>query len=146
MKFIYLLPLLAIFGFSNVHAGVYSDALGKCFIDSTTSKDRNILIVWIFSAASQHPVVKDILTVSEDKLESANRDFADLTMKLLTVDCKTETEKAIEYEGNKSLEESFNVFGQVAGRELFSSPHVAAAMAGYAKHLDSSKLEEMLKN
>ncbi len=101
MKFIYLLPLLAIFGFSNVHAGVYSDALGKCFIDSTSSKDRNILIVWIFSAASQHPVVRDILTVSEEKLESANRDFAELTMKLLTVDCKTETEKRLNMRAKK---------------------------------------------
>ena len=145
MKYIYLFTALICLNISSVNAGIYSDKLGKCLIDSTSAKDRNKLIVWMFSAASQHPVVKDILTVSEAKLESASKDFAELTMQLLTEDCKAETQKAVEHEGKKSIEASFTVFGQVAGRELFSSPHVAKALADYTKFIDKSKLEKILK-
>jgi hypothetical protein len=144
MKKICFIAALMFLNLSTAYAGSYSDDLGKCLIDSTSTKDRNKLIVWMFSAASQHPVVKDLLTVSDARLESANKDFAELTMKLLTVDCKSETQKAVRYEGTKSIESSFNVFGQVAGRDLFSSPYVAEAMAGYSKYLDSARLEEIL--
>ncbi len=144
MKYIYLLTALITFSASNVQAGTYGDDLGKCLIESTSPKDRNKLIVWMFSAAAQHPAVKDILTVSDAKLESANKDFAELTVKLLTVDCRSEMQKAVEFEGSQSIEASFNVFGQVAGMDLFSSPHVAGALAGYVQYLEGSKLDEIL--
>ena len=94
------------------------------------------MIVWFFSAASQHPVVKDMLTVSADDLNKANKEFADLTMKLLTKDCRAEAKTAIKVEGIASLQSSFKVFGEVAGRELFTSPYVAKALAGYVQYLD----------
>jgi hypothetical protein len=40
---------------------------------------------------------------------------------------------------------SFNVLGQVAGTELFSSPEVAKAMSGLEKYADSAKIEALTK-
>jgi len=124
------------FSMPAAQAGVYGDALGQCFIDSTSHKDRNKLIVWLFSAAAQHPVVKHLLSVSDVELDKANKEFAALSMKLLTQDCRAEAKKAVKNEGIASLQSSFKVFGEVAGRELFESPYVAKALAGYVKHLD----------
>ncbi len=128
---------------SNAHAGPYSDELGRCLIDSTTQGDRNVLIVWMFSAAAQHPVVENLLDVSPEQLDKANKNFANLTVKLLTENCRAISKKAIKFEGAAALKNSFKLLGQVAGRELFTSSHVAGALAGFESHLDSSKLDEL---
>lgn len=131
--------------FTNAFAGPYGDKLGNCLVESTSQRDRNILIVWMFSAASQHPVVRNILNVSPEQMDLANKNMADLTVKLLTENCKVETSEALKNEGATALESSFRLFGQVAGNELFTSPHVAGALAGFEKHLDSSKIEELMR-
>ncbi len=129
--------------FPNAYAGPHSDELARCLIESTSERDRNGLIVWMFSAASQHPAVKDIVNVTPQQLDDANKNYAELTVRLLTEDCLSEAKKAVKYEGEAALENSFNLFGQAAGRELFSSPYVAGAMAGYVKHIDRSKLQKL---
>ena len=126
-------------------AGPYADALGRCLIENTSENDRKQLIVWMFSAASQHPVVRDLLVVTPQQVDTANKAMADLTMRLLTEECLDVARKAIRIEGKVTLEQSFNLLGQVAGRELFSSPHVAEAMAGYAGHLDGQKLQQLMQ-
>jgi len=136
--------VIMLLSISTAQSGVYSDALGQCLIDSTSNKDRNKLIVWFFSAASQHPVVKGVLTVNAAELSKANKEFADLTMKLLTEDCRVEAKKAVKIEGLTSLQSSFKVFGEAAGRELFASPYVAKALASYVTYLDLVTLGLML--
>ncbi len=145
MRFFYTLIILLLLNSSNVFAGVHSDALGKCLIDSTSTKDKNTLIVWMFSAASQHPLVSDIVSVNEVQLNKANKEFADLTMKLLTVDCQTETKMAVKQEGIASLQSSFKVFGEATAQDLLSSPYVVKAMAGYVQYLDIIKLGLMFR-
>jgi hypothetical protein len=98
----------------------------------------------MFSAAASHPAVRSIAYVSEEQLEDANKTLAELFMKLLTVSCKQQAEKAIRYEGQIALDLSFRVLGEIAGRELFSSPEVQAGMSSLDKHFDSEKLKSLL--
>ena len=126
-------------------AGIYTDDLSKCLVESTTKKDRVALVKWMFSAASLHPAVKSISSVTAEDLDNANKITANLFMKLLTDSCVKETKKALKFEGQTTIETSFRVLGQVAGRELFSSPEVAGAMAGLEKHIDQEKLQSLLK-
>lgn len=127
-----------------VHAGPYTDELSKCIVASTTTDDRVAIVKWMFSAASLHPAVKSITSVSEEQLDEANKITAKLLMRLLTDSCMQHAQKAIKYEGHRAIQSSFQILGQVAGRELFSSPDVAAGMAGFEKHFDSEKLESVL--
>ncbi len=126
------------------YAGPYSDELSKCFIESTTVSDRATFVKWMFSAASSHPAVKSIAEVSQEQLDSANKQVAEIIMKILTDSCSQKAEKAIRYEGSSALETSFGVLGEVAGQELFSSPDVAASMANVANYLDEEKLNSAL--
>jgi hypothetical protein len=125
---------------------VYTDTLSKCLVESTTTKDRNNLVRWVFAAASQHPAVKDMSAVTDEQLDQANKQLAELFIKLLTESCVEETKKAIAYEGTGTLPASFETLGRVAGVELFSSPEVNACMAGMQKHLDKEKLNTVLKD
>lgn len=77
-------------------------------------------------------------------MDAANRQTGEMVMKILTESCPKQAEKAIQYEGASALETSFEVLGQVAGQELFSSPEVAAGMAGLVEYLDENRLKAAL--
>jgi len=64
-------------------------------------------------------------------------------MKLLTDSCKTEAQKAVQYEGQTTFQIAFEVLGKVAGQELFSSPEVAANLKGLAKYIDVEKIKAL---
>lgn len=140
MKKVFTGSLLALMVSSNVSAGVYSDELAKCLVSSTTKADRVELVKWMFSAASAHPAVKTISSITPAQLDEANKNVAHLFMRLTTESCLEQTKNAIAYEGALAFQSSFEVLGQVAGQEMFASPEVEAGMAGLEKHLDEEKL------
>ena len=125
----------------NAHAGIYIENLSKCLVKSTSTDDRTDLVKWMFSAASLHPAVQSITTVSKQQLDEANKNTADLLTRLLTHSCEQETKKAVEFEGNVTIQTSFQVLGEVAGRELFSSPEVNDGMSEIGKYLNQEKLD-----
>jgi hypothetical protein len=124
-------------------AGVYADDLGKCLVNSTTRDDRTDLIRWLFVAAAHHPAVKPIASVSPAQQEDSDKQMGTLFMKLLTVSCKSESQKALRYEGMVTIQLAFEVLGKVAGQELFTSPEVAGNLKGLAKYIDADKLKAL---
>jgi hypothetical protein len=130
---------------SPARAGPYADELGKCLVQSTTRADREALVRWMFAALASHPAVKSVALVSRAQMDEANRVTGELFMRLLTTQCKDAAVRAIQYEGAGALDAGFQVLGQVAGRELMSSPDVAASMAGLEKHLDKDRLQSLAK-
>ena len=128
---------------TNASAGDHADKLAKCLVESTSQRDRIELVRWMFSAASLHPAVKPLSSVSEAQLDNANKVIADLVVRLLTDSCRAEAESALQHEGATTLETAFSVLGQVAGTELFSSPEVAVGLAGLERHMDAEKLKSL---
>jgi hypothetical protein len=129
---------------SSAHASDYSDDLGKCMVTSTSEEDRNAMIRWMFTAVASNPAVKDIVTVSPAQVDKANAAMGALMIKLLTESCHDKTVAALQYEGLAAIQHSFEVLGQVAGREMFSTPGVAASFAGLQKYLDNDKLKKLV--
>ena len=128
---------------SAASAGPYSDDLSKCLVAKTTEADRVAFVQWMFSAASLHPAVKPIASVTPEQLDAANKRTAELFMRLLTESCRKESSDVIKYEGLAAFQASFQVLGQIAGNELFASPEVAAGMAGLEKYFDKEKLQSL---
>lgn len=135
--------VLASFAAGGAYAGPYTDDLSKCLVESTTPQDRADLVKWMFAAASLHPAVRSLASVSTEQLNDANKKTADLVVRLLADSCRQETQKALKYEGQMTLQASFQVLGQVAGKELFTSPEVATALSGLEDYLDVKKLESL---
>jgi len=132
---------------ASAHAGPYSDDLGKCLVNATNKDDRETLVRWMFTAAALHPAVKALLSVSRERSEAANKAAGALFMRLLTVACKAEAQKAIRYEGGSAAVQSgFQILGQVAGQEMFASSDVAASLNGLTKYLDEEKLKSLAKD
>lgn len=124
-------------------AGVYTDQLSKCLVDSTTTEDRTMLVKWLFTAASVHPAIRSLSTVTAEDRDAANQVIGNLFVKLLTDSCREPAKAALRFEGAVTLQQSFQMLGQVAGMELFSNPQVAAVMADLDKHVDPAKLNAL---
>lgn len=141
-----LLVVIAAMAFmASSHAGVHTNNLSECLVKSTSRQDRLALVSWLYSAASFHPAVKSIASVSRDQLDTANRNSAELFVRLLTESCKDESEKALKLEGHASIQGSFNALGEVASKELFSDSDVLTAASGLEKYLDKQRLKRLVQ-
>jgi hypothetical protein len=134
---------IAVFYGSQASAVVFADDLGKCLVNSTTKDDRTNLIRWLFVAASHHPAVSPIATVTPAQQEESDKQVGTLFMRLLTESCKAEAQKAIQAEGAVTIQFAFEVLGKVAGQELFSSPEVAGNLKGLMKYIDGDKIKAL---
>ncbi len=125
-------------------AGPYSDDLAKCLVRSTGDVEKRTLVKWIFAAVALHPEVADISSVTPAQRTEMTRNTAKIFEKLLTDSCRAEVQQAVQYEGPQTIGSSFQVLGQVAARELFSNPNVAANMADLGKYIDQKRIAEAM--
>ena len=125
-------------------AGPYSDDLSKCLVRSTGEAEKRTLVKWIFAAVALHPEVADIASVTPAQRAEMTRNTAKIFEKLLADSCRTEVQQAVQYEGPQTIGSSFQVLGQVAARELFSNPNVAANMADLSKYIDQKRIADAM--
>ena len=128
----------------SAKAGPYGDSLAKCLVSATTATEKTTLIRWIFATVALHPQVQAYTSFTQEQRDQLNKNTARVFERLLTDSCGKETLEAVKYEGANTIENAFSLLGQVAMRELFTDPKVAAGMEGFAKELDQEKLKKVL--
>jgi hypothetical protein len=131
-------------GASSLHAGPYADDLAKCLVSSTTARDKTDLVRWIFANAALHPDVRSISAVTPEQRVEINRLNGQLLERLLTEACRKQLQDAVKYEGQRTIELSFQVLGQVAMRELMSDASVGRGFAETDKYMNAEKLKQVL--
>jgi len=124
-------------------AGPYTDALGKCLVESTTPAEKTALVRWIFAMMALHPDVQSVSAVTPQQRTAISKQTAQLFQRLLTEACGTEVRQAIRYEGKETIQTSFQLLGQVAARELFMNPRVAEGLTEFSKYVDQDKIKEL---
>ena len=138
--------IIALFMVAPVHAGPYTDDLGQCLIESTTTRDRNALVRWLFASAAAHPAVSSIIWVTPEQLDESHKAAGELFNRILFDSCREETRKALKYEGEITITTSFEMLGRVAGQQLFGSPEVSESMSGIEKYLDEDEYNFLLES
>ncbi len=128
----------------QANAGIYGDDLSRCLLESATQKDKITLVKWMFTAMSLHPAIKTMANVSDEQRQQANKEMGELMVDLISVRCLEKTKKAVQFEGPVAIQASFKLFGQMAGRELFTSPDVAKGIAGIRDFIDTEALNKKL--
>jgi hypothetical protein len=126
-------------------AGEHTDKLSDCLLTATTEEDKLSLVKWMFTAMALHPAVEEIAGVSLSAREQANREMAELIIKLLSRACYSETRLALRNEGSLALQASFTALGQIAATNLFSDPNVAAGLASLETYISAEDLENRLE-
>ncbi len=123
-------------------AGTYGDTLTRCLVERTTPAEKTILVQWIFATIAVHPEVASMVSMDAGRRTQVNKRAANMFQTLLTKTCLDETRKATQYEGAAVLEQSFNQLGQIAARELFTHPKVAAGMTEFGSFIDKKEMEK----
>ncbi len=126
-------------------AGAYADAMGQCFANSTTGKDRIELAKWVFASMALHPDVVSISAITPAKREAINVATGALFSRLLINDCKKEVKNAFKFEGQASLKAAFESLGKLAMLELMSNPAVGEGFSGLEKYIDIKMLKSTLE-
>jgi hypothetical protein len=65
---------------------------------------------------------------------------AELFERLLLLDCQEELKKAIQFEGESSIQTSFQTLGAVAAEVLATDRDVQAFMVDFVKYVDTDRL------
>ncbi len=139
----FLLTLVVLAAAPRALAGPYTDELGKCLVESTTPAEKTALVRWIFAMMALHPDVQSVSAVTPQQRTAISKQTAQLFQRLLTEACATEVRQAIRYEGQATIQTSFQLLGQVAARELFMHPKVADGLTEFAKYVDQDKIKEL---
>ena len=117
-------------------AGPYIDKLSFSLIESTSEKDKKILMRWIVAVYASHPDLGlDQITskLDNDKLD---KDLAVLFKRLLLSDCSTEFKTATKYEGENAIVVASEFLGKTAAKELMKNSVVESRMNNFLKYLD----------
>ncbi len=139
------LALCLILPFSfQANAGMYGDDLSRCMLESATEEDKIILVRWMFTAMSQHPAINEFSKVKDKQRSKANQEMARLMVELLSVRCLDQAQKAVKFEGGTTIQASFKMLGQMAGRAIFTNPQVAEGIGEMKDFIDSDALNEKL--
>lgn len=121
------------------------EATGTCLTDSTSGRDRKVLVKWIFLAISRHPDISDMATASPEAMEQINIEVGKLYTRLIAEDCPTEIRAMLKEHGPAALSKPFEVLGAVAMRELMSHAAVSEYLFELEQHTDSKRIGEVIR-
>ena len=111
-------------------AGVFGDSLARCLVTAAKEEDRSAIMKWLFAAMAANPQIAPMAKVTPADREDLTRRFAQISERLLTDDCRSETVQALRNEGPGVIEAGFRVLGEAAMRGLMSDPATSAALGG----------------
>lgn len=109
----------------NASAQAYN-ALSQCVIDSTSKVDRLKIAKLYVLGVSLHPETKDLFSVTATQRNKMKKQSLDVFNRLIFEDCKAEADKTLAIEGQKGIEQGFEVLGKVAMTEIYTHPSVLA--------------------
>ena len=138
----FIAPLLMAAGVlaTPANAGAYQDSFSRCLVDSTTESDRVTLIRWIVVAYLSHPNISRLAQISPEQRNSVSIENAELFERLLLLDCHEELKKAVQFEGESSIQTSFRTLGAVAAEVLATDRDVQSFMVDFVKYVDTDRL------
>jgi hypothetical protein len=126
-------------------ASVYTDDLSRCLVEKTSKTDQTYLVKWVFAAVSAGSEVKAMSSISQEQRTAYTLGVGKLMTRLLTVDCRAETVKAVKYDGPQSIETAFELLGKVAMQGMLSDPAVAEELGGLTKGADLDALGKVFE-
>ena len=128
MRMMVSLALTCMVVAGRAEAGIFTDDLSRCLVQAAGPADRSALMRWLFGAYAASDAAKDFATITAAQHTALNREGATLFRRLLLKDCRVQASAALKNEGPISIQQSFEILGQIAGRGIMSDPKVAAQM------------------
>lgn len=117
-------------------ASAQLDRARVCLQESTSGKDRRILVQWIFTALSAHPDLREFAPLKDRKV-TIDREAAVIFERLMVKDCLAELRPL----GPTGIEAAFNHLGQIATKEMMQNRSFETAVEEFLKGMDIGKIQ-----
>jgi hypothetical protein len=121
-------------------AGPQAEALGQCFVNSTTAAESETISRWLFIVLAQQPAVRDLASIPEASQQETDLAMAKLVERMVTSACSQPAQQAFLQEGQGALTQSLQIFAQAAARKTFAEPAVASAANGFTRHINMARI------
>lgn len=121
-------------------AGPQAEALGQCFVDSTSAEEKTTISRWLFIVLAQQPEVRDLATIAPASQQETDRAMAKLLERMVTEACRSQAQQMLSQEGPRGLKQAVEIFGQASARKTFAEPEVAKAVNGFTRYLDMARI------
>ena len=115
--------------------------LEACLVAKSTVDDHKALARWFFVTMSLHPTLHDIFSLTPQARATIDKAAADVFVRLVAVDCLTETRAAAKVDGASAMGAAFSRLGQVAMADLDSNSAVQAQFEDLVRYMDHDKLK-----
>ena len=138
--FAFLLILASWFPCTEASAGIYTDDLARCLVDSATQSDREKFDLWLLSALNTHPAFRPYSNMTDEQRETITKQAAEMLVRLLAVDCRKQAVGAVKNEGRSSYVTAFGVLGETAMNWLMNDEQVGRSTRHIDQFLDKAKL------
>ena len=130
---------------SSIQASPKTEALGRCFADNTTGKDRKDLARWIFISMAAHPEIGSVAKASAKDGENAQRAAGALFTRLIADQCTKQLNAVMQSDGSDGIKIAFEHLGRMAMQELMAAPEVNASLTGFDRYIDKEKIDRAIK-
>lgn len=131
---------------SSANAGVYGDDLTRCLVSSASAQDRLILARWVGVAIVQHQKVAPLARTSQKDLMGVSIAASDVAAELMGSVCFDQAMNALKYEGEASIDKSFEYLVGLAIEELMQDAEVRSAFAKFHSHFQQNLPKVIKKN
>lgn len=118
-------------------------ALGRCMLANATDADRDVVTRWFSGALASSSAVNGIVSVDASAKELANRDFATLLTRLLTVDCLESARKAVQHDRDNAMKLAIAMLSRSAVDHALNDPAADDALGAFHKYMDRDKLKTL---
>ena len=137
------LVLLLLFFPNTSSAGPYKDDLIRCVGDSLTENDKNNFAFFIALSFSRLPEMRDIFFLDEIRKDKIIRDYATSLDRLIILDCRSQSENVVKFEGPNELASAANMMGQIALREKLADPAVVELFDEMEEYVSTDEWNEL---
>lgn len=120
-------------------ANIYDDNLTRCVVESTTAKENQTLVQWMYMALSASPDIHQFSKLSTMDEKQINQNVALLFQSLLKDRCHKELELVTKYSDESGLDQAFRTLGQTAMLGIMKQPEVTNKIGEFLQYMKTDK-------
>ena len=118
-------------------------ALGRCMLANATNADRDVVTRWFSGALASASAVSGIVSIDASAKDLANRDFAALLTRLLTVDCLDSARTAVQHNKNAAMKVAIAMLSRSAVDHTLNDPAADDALGAFHQYMNRDKLKAL---
>jgi len=124
---------VSLFALEPARASALQDDLTRCLVTHVTPADEDVMVKFTFALIALSPKIQPYTVMTGAQRAAINQNWADLHTRLLTKDCRAETVRVVQAEGEPGITPGFKAIAGAAIRAMLATPEAHASLVAITK-------------